>query len=111
MTAFKDEKSGLVFSLENNIKQGPPGKEKTILQDLTADQKSLLLALSANGKGLSLELKKTETVILHEFGWLEIHDDILQAELQQLPEHLRRADCPIIQTLLSFVCSARTDLF
>ena len=94
---FNDEKNGLIFSLENNFKRGLPGKEKTILQDLAVDQKSLLLALATHGKGLSMELKDPETVMLHEFGWLEIHDDILHSELLQLSEHLRKVDCPIIE--------------
>lgn len=94
---LNDKNDGLVFSIENNILQGDPGKERSILHNLTTDQKSLLFALAVNGKGLPIKLTDSKTVTLHEFGWIEIHDEILQAKLQQLSEYLRKANCSIIE--------------
>jgi len=94
---FNDEKDSLIFSLEIDILRGNPGNEKPLGIDLMQEQKSLLLALAAHGKGLPLTLADSEAVTLHEFGWIEIHDGVLQAKLEQLSEHLRRASCPYIE--------------
>jgi len=95
--AFTDIKDGLIFTLENNILKGGPGKERSILHDLTTEQKSLLFALAAYGKGYPIKLKDSKAVTLHAFGWIEMHDEILQTELQQLSEFLRIENSSIIE--------------
>ena len=94
---FNDEKDSLIFSLASDILQGISGKEKPLGVALTQEQKSLLFALAAHGKGLPLTLADSEAVTLHEFGWIEIHNEALQSKLEQLSERLRKAGCPFLE--------------
>jgi len=100
---FNDEKKdGLVLSLANNILRGSSGKEQPLsVMSLTPDQKEILLTLAIHGKGLPLELAAPQKATLHEFGWLEIHDDDLLVYLRELCEKMRQADSPLIEAASS----------
>jgi hypothetical protein len=94
---FNDKKDGLIFSIENNILRATSGKEKPLLTTLNTEQKSLLLALAAHGKGLTITPLDSNTVDFHEFGWIEIHDEMLQQQLEQLAELLRQSGFAILE--------------
>lgn len=95
---FNKESDAIIFSRKNDILQGNPGKEKPLpLSDLTQKQRGLLLALAIHAKGLSLELIDSKKMIMHEFGWLEIHEGELKNDLRELSESLRRLKCPLME--------------
>lgn len=95
--SFDEEKDALVFSLESKILQGGAGKERPLLIDLDTEEKQLFIGLAVHAKGFTLNASPAESVTLHEYGWIEIHDSALEHRISQLSERLRATGIPYLE--------------